>query len=222
MSNRQRRAGLTARAVAAFALCLALPALARAQEEEAPARAAAQRQNEVNHEVQLFLLAAAADGAARGQLPESLSGVARQLRATLPPGGYRVVLTLLNRVRDGSNVEFSGIGAPLLWPPAGSAAAPPTPTTFSYSLGNVRLTEDAAGGRLIHLRPLRFAARVPVQAGTARGEGGSERPVFNTQETGLTTEISVREGEPTVVGTVATGRPDDLFVLVVTVRRAGR
>ena len=217
MHHRHRRRRL-APALVALALCLVAPAIARAQEEAQPARPPAPRREEVNHEVQLYLLVAAGEGAARGPLPEALGGVVRQLRATLQPGNYRVALTAMSRVRDGSNVEFRGLGVPVAAAVSGLLA----PTSFSYSFGSVRLVEDPGGARFVHFRPLRFTVRVTAVTGTTGGEGAPGRPVYNTEDTALTTEVSVREGEPTVIGTIATGRPDEIFVLVVSARRTGQ
>jgi hypothetical protein len=217
MNDRHRRARAAA-ALAALVLCLAAPLRARAQDSAPPptpdplrAHTAAQTRGEINHEVQLYLLASTGE-AARGRVPDSLEGVVRQLRATLPPASYRTALTLVNRVRDGSNLEFRGVSAPLLSPATAAPAAPNTQTTFTYSLGRVRLTEDAAGGRFIHLSSLRFVMRVFAQVGTS----------VVPEDAMLSTEVSVREGEPTVVGTLTTGRPDEFFVLVINIRRAGQ
>jgi hypothetical protein len=42
------------------------------------------------------------------------------------------------------------------------------------------------------------------------------------EDTGINTQMSVREGEPTLVGTLNTSRPGQLFVIVITVKRVGR
>ncbi len=39
-------------------------------------------------------------------------------------------------------------------------------------------------------------------------------PVINYNPVGITTEMSFREGAPTVIGTLNTNRPDEMLVLV--------
>ena len=152
-----------------------------------------------------------------------MEAVARQLKATLPFAGYRVSTSFLNRVRDGGSVEVSGVGGPMLFAqPAGAAANPGvSPTFFSFSLSRVKLITGDDGQPYIRLDKFRLGLRVPVQTATTRVEGSTQgHPVIQYQDTGLTTEVSVREGTPTVVGTLAASRPDELFVVVLTIRRA--
>jgi hypothetical protein len=223
MNTRQRRARL-ALALCALAFALAAPAAALAQEEGQgrPAGAAARPRDEVNHEIQLYLLSASNTAGARGRVPDSLGGVVRQLRAALPYEGYGVAATTFNRVRDGGTIEFRGVGGPPLAPPSPPGTS--TPAFYNYSLNAVSLTEGAGGAPFIRLRSIRFGLRVPVQTGTTRLEGstsGPGYPVIQWEDTGLTTaELSVREGEPTVVGTISTARSEELFVLVINARRA--
>jgi len=47
-------------------------------------------------------------------------------------------------------------------------------------------------------------------------------PVIQYEDTGINTQMSVREGEPTLVGTLNTSRPGQLFALVITIKRAGK
>lgn len=53
-----------------------------------------------------------------------------------------------------------------------------------------------------------------------KGVGGY--PVLQYEDAGLSTQLSVREGEPTLVGTLNTSRPGQNFVIVITIRRTGR
>ena len=216
MSHRQRRARF-APAVAAFALCLALPALARAQ-DETPPRAAAQRRDEVNHEIQVHLLATA-DGPGE-RVPQTLDGVVRQLKNSLPPSDYMLVSTFVNRVRDGGTVEVKSAGGTPLTP---APQNPLAPTFFQLSLGRVKQGEEGAGQRFVNVESFRLGLKIPIQIATAGADkGGQGSPVIQYEDTGIITQLSVREGEPTLVGTLSTSRPSQLFVLVVTVKRVGR
>ena len=47
-------------------------------------------------------------------------------------------------------------------------------------------------------------------------------PATNYENTGLSTDISIREGEPVVVGTLNVGPSGDAIILVVAARRTTR
>lgn len=210
---------------AAFALTLTLlggwpgAGVAQAQDQSPSATTPADaRREEVNHDVQLYLLAASNEPGGRGGVPASLDGVIRQLRAALPFSNYRLASTFLNRVRDGGSLEVSGVGGGS--PLAAGAANPNSPTFFSFNLTNVKLITGGGDQPFIRVSRLRFGLKVPVQTATVGGEGGKPSyPVLQYQDTGISTEVSVREGTPTVVGTMTSSRPDEPFILVLTLKR---
>ena len=221
MSNRQRRAGL-APALAALALCLVPPAAARAQDEGAqPRRQAEARRDEVNHEVQLHVLATADAPGVGAKVPQALEGVIRQLKNSLPPSDYVLVSTYVQRVRDGGTLEVKSAGGPPL-----AASTPPnslTPSFFQLSLGRVKQAEDSAGQKFVNVESFRLGLKVPIQTATVSADkGGQGYPVIQYEDTGIVTQLSVREGDPTLVGTLNTTRPGQYFALVLTIRRAGR
>jgi hypothetical protein len=211
MHTRTRGGALVA--ATAFALLLAASTAASAQDEGAasggprPQQPAAR--SEVNFEVQLHLLvtAEAAEGAAR--VPQSLDGVVRQLKASLPTADYRLAATFINRVRNGGTIEASNMGSAA---PQAVTQGTPMPAFFQFNLAEVRADGGGAQGEgSIGVRQLRFGVRLPFQ----NTPGG----VVQFQDTGINTQLNVREGEPALVGTLNTTRPGQFFVLVLTVRR---
>lgn len=212
MKDRHRRARLTT-ALAALALCLAAPAAARAQDESPRPAAPPQRREEINHEIQVQLLVTA-EGPA-GKVPPALEGVVRQLKNSLPPADYLLTSSFVHRVRDGGTLEVKSVGgSPLA---AGVPQNPLTPSFLQLSLGRVRRVEEAGGQRFVHVEGFRFGLKVPIQTATV---GSDKAPVIQYEDTGIVTQLSVREGEPTLVGTLNTSRAGQYFVLVLTIRRA--
>ena len=214
-----RKVGGALLAAFALALIVAGRGAARAQDGDDP-RPQGPSRAEVNHEVHLHLLVTAegAEGASRA--PQSLDGVVRQLKAALPPSDYRLAATFINRVRDGGMLDVkSAGGGPFGLPQALNTL---TPSFFQLSLANVRLVEAGAGQPSININQFRLGMKVPIQTASVSGDKGSGYPVIQYEDTGITTQLSVREGEPTLVGTLNTSRPGQLFVIVVTVRRTGR
>ena len=196
-----------------FAAC----ATASAQDEGGPQRA--RPRNDTNHEVQLHVLVTSPAGREGTEVPRGLDGVVRQLRALLPPTEYRLAAAFINRVKDGGGLEVKTVGG---GPFNQGVADPLTPTFFQFSLGEVRLEEDAPGPALVNIRHFRLGLRVPIQTAAVSGEKApNSYPVIQYEDTGINTQLSVREGEPTLVCTLVS-RAGQLFVLVITVKRAGR
>lgn len=192
-------------------------ALARGQNSSA-AQTEDVKREQVNHEVQLYLLVASDAPGERSNVPQSLDGAIRQLKETLPFANYRLAWTFVDRVRDGGTLEVSGVGGfPLMQTPANSN----TPTFFTFGLSGVTLVRGANDQPFVQVGRFRFGLKVPTQTGLTRAEGSNAAyPVIQYQDTGISTELSAREGVPTVVGTLAASQPNESYVLVLTLKRA--
>jgi len=216
MPNRRGRGAL----LLALAFTLIASAGASAQDSDSPRQGAPPRA-EVNHEVHIHLLvtAEAAEGAPRA--PQSLDGVVRQLKAALPPSDYRLAATFINRVRDGGGFDVRSAGGSAF--NQSQTPGPFPPTVLQIAASGIKLTDPASAQPSISFNQFRLNFRMPVQTAavkTDKGEGSY--PVVQYEEMGLSTQLSVREGEPTLVGTLNSGRSGQLFVIVVTIRRTGR
>ncbi|HET7112556.1 MAG TPA: hypothetical protein VFI57_02880, partial [Pyrinomonadaceae bacterium] len=76
-------------------------------------------EDETNLETQLFLIVGSNQDVGDSKLPSSLDTVVKQMRATLPFKNYRLVSTLINRVKNDGRLQLNWVGAPMT--PAGSA-----------------------------------------------------------------------------------------------------
>jgi hypothetical protein len=217
MHTRTRRGALLA--AFAFALLLAGRGVASAQNAAGPTGGgqSSSAGGEVNFEAQLHALVTGVGNEGTEKVPQSLEGVVRQLKAVMPPAEYRLAATFVNRVKNDGSIEMKSAGASPFGPqPAGAVA----PTFFQITLSGVKFTDDPS---YVRVNPFRFGLRVPVQTATLPGEKGAPAyPVLQYEDVGLTTYISVREGEPTLVGTLNTGRPGQFFILVLTIKRVGK
>lgn len=208
--------------VAAFALLLAGRGVAPAQDEGASSGGGRQQtaaRAETNFEVQTYVLITAESAEGASKVPKALDGVVRQLKSMLPPAEYRLAATFVNRVKDDGGFDVKSAGAS----PFGPARADPlTPSIFQLSL-SVKSLDDASGARYVRVQPFRLGLKIPIQTSSVFGDKpGQGYPVIQYEDTGLNTQMSVREGEPTLVGTLNTSRPGQLFVIVLTVTRVGR
>lgn len=196
-----------------------LSSRASAQSEGATA-SASERASDVDLEIQLHLLVASNVAGDNAKLSAPLEAVARDLRPLLPFTNYRLGATFLSRVKNGRPLEVKGVGRTLLVTPALEASV--NPTFYEINAGTVSLKADAAGREMVQMFPFRFGLRIPLQGTVARGNGSNDDNSANVlyEGVGIKTDVSMREGEPVVVGTLDAGRPNETLVLVLIAKRA--
>jgi hypothetical protein len=173
-------------------------------------------EDDTNLETQLYLIVGTNQDAGDSKLPASLDAVVKQLRATLPFKNYRLVSTLINRVKNDGRLQLNWIGGPMT---SLSAAQSSVPSFSHFNIRQVKLVRNAEGQQMIQMAGFNFGARVPIQVG-AIAASGDVKPATNYETTGLGTDISMREGEPVVVGTLNVGPSGDAIILVVSAKRA--
>jgi len=178
------------------------------------------QEDETNLDTQLYLLIATNQEVDDRRLPAVLEPVLKQLRASLPFKNYRLAATLLNRVKNEGRLNLKWIGDPLF---ASSATASASNPSFNdFSVNSVKLVRDSEGREFIRMDQFRFGARVPIQTAQTVASTGAGFPVINYEPTGLSTDISIREGEPAIVGTLYVRPSGDAIILVMTARRTGK
>jgi hypothetical protein len=177
---------------------------------------------EANLDTQLYLIVGTNADVDDGRMPAALDNVIKQLRASLPFKNYRLAATLVNRVRNEGRLDLRWIGGPFATP-SGSATAQ-TPSFSEFKIGLVKLARNADGQPVVHMSRFSFGARIPIVTGTTPAQAGTVPgfPIINYDNTGLNTDISLREGEPVVVGTLNAGPSGDAIILVVSAKRTSR
>ena len=175
------------------------------------------KDDETNLDTQLYLLIATNSTVDDGKLPAVLDSVIKQLRSSLPFKNYRLAATLINRVKNEGRLNLQWVGGPLL---AASAANNNTPSFNEFRINGVKLATDGAGRDVVRMEGFKFGAKIPIQTGTALASNSPPGPIINYEPTGLSTDISMREGEPVVVGTLNVGPSGDAIILVMSARRS--
>jgi len=178
------------------------------------------KDDETNLDTQLYLIVATNQEVDDAKLPASLDLVIRQLRASLPFKNYRLAATLVNRVKNEGRLNLRWIGGPFATPSGSASTA--TPSFSDFNIRTVRLVRDNAGQQIVQMAGFSYGARIPIQTGTAIASNGPAAPIINYEPTGLNTDISMREGEPVVVGTLNAGPSGDAIILVVSAKRSQR
>src|SRR5690242_2276408 len=173
--------------------------------------------DETNLDTQLYLIVGTNQDVVDAKLPASLDPIIKQLRATLPFKNYRLAATLINRVKNEGKLDLSWIGGPLA--SASGAATAVTPSFSQFKVRQVKLVRDAENQPVVQMLGFNFGARIPIQTNGAMASNGPVAPVFNYEQTGLATDISMRESEPVIVGTLNVGPSGDAIILVVAAKR---
>jgi len=174
------------------------------------------KEDETNLETHLFLIVASNQDVVDSKLPSSLDGIVRQLRSSLPFKNYRLVSTLINRVKNDGSLKLNWVGAPMT---SIAATAPTTPSFSHFNIRQVRLVRNNENQQMIQMAGFSFGARVPIQM-SAVAANGEVKPTTSYEQTGLGTDISMKEGEPVIVGTLNVGPSGDAIILVVSAKRA--
>ena len=175
------------------------------------------KDDETNLETQLYLIVGTNADVQDDKLPAVLDTVVKQLRATLPFKSYRLTATMINRVRNEGRLELRWIGGPM------TLATGPTPAlnpSFSnFFVRQVKLVQASDGQPRVQMHGFNFGARVPIQVSGAIAANGAVAPTINYEPTGVSTDVSMREGEPVIVGTLNIGPSGDAIILVVSAKR---
>jgi hypothetical protein len=196
-----------------FLLCGSLNVQAQTTQTES-------KDDETNLDTQLFLIVGTNQSIDDAKLPASLDAVIKQLRATLPFKNYRLAATLINRVKNEGRLDLSWIGGPMA---STTGTAPTNTPSFSqFKVRQVKLVRNADGQSMVQMNGFNFGAQIPVQTSGAIAANGVVAPTFNYQNTGLATDISMRETEPVIVGTLNVGPSGDAIILVVSAKRTAK
>ena len=174
------------------------------------------QEDETNLDTQLYLLVATNQEVADTKLPAALEAVVKQLRPSLPFKNYRLAATLINRVKNNGRLNLKWIGGPL-----GVSTAPSINPSFNeFKVNTVKVIIDSKGQSVVRMEGFGFGARIPIQTSPVASTSPMPAAVFNYESTGLNTDISMREGEPVVVGTLNVGPSGDAIILVMSARRS--
>jgi hypothetical protein len=203
-----------------FALCLVVlndsAALAREQSVANDSAASVQARDEPDYDIQLDLVIASNNAAEKSNLPQSLDATIRQLKTSLPFAHYRLATTFLNRVKTSGTLEARGVGNFLIT----TSIGPNTPTFYDYTFHQLKQDMSVQGQTFIRIARFKFDLRMPIVTGTTLSSAGNaSSPIINYESVGMSTEMGVREGTPTLIGTLATGRADELLLLLVSVKQ---
>jgi len=173
--------------------------------------------DEANLDTQLYLIVGTNQDVDDARLPAALDSVVKQLRATLPFKNYRLAATLINRVKNEGRLDLSWIGGPIA--SQSGVASPTTPSFSQFKVRQVKLLRNSENQPVVQMLGFNFGARIPIQTPGAIAANGTVAPSVSYESTGVATDISMRESEPVIVGTLNVGPSGDAIILVVSAKR---
>jgi hypothetical protein len=176
--------------------------------------------DDANLETQLFLIVGTNQDVQDTKMPAPLEPIIKQLRSTLPFKNYRLAATLINRVKNEGRLDLSWIGGPLASPTG--AASNVTPSFSQFKVRQVKLVRNMENQQVVQMLGFNFGARVPIQTPGAIAANGAVAPTVAYENTGVSTDISMRESEPVIVGTLNIGPSGDALILVVSAKKTSK
>jgi len=188
----------------------------QAQTQTQPQSQPQAQADETNFETQLFLIVGTNSEVSDSKIPTALDNVMKQLRSTLPYKNYRLATTLINRVKNEGRLDVNSISGPFV--PVTSSQNIPQTTPSQFKIRQVKLVREN-GQPLVQMSGFYFNSRLAIPVGAAVAANAPPPPAFNYESATLSTDISLREGEPVVVGTLNTGPSGDAIILVVSAKR---
>lgn len=169
--------------------------------------------NKASYEVRLQLLVSS-NTQANNKLPENLQPIEKKLREDFAANNYQLALTLLNRTTENAFIDVKGVNS--YQQTQSSTQAPDASPTF-YNFNIIGIKPNSAKPGELSIANLQFGLRIPI-AQTTINEGKSFSTV-SYEQIGISAKpLSIALNEPTVVGTLTTSRPNELIVLVLTVK----
>jgi type II/III secretion system protein len=140
----------------------------------------------LNIDVTIYLMSALGTPSSSAVPPE-LEPVVKQLKNTLSYKGYQLIDTEVIRVRAGQGGEVSGVvnGAP-------SVDGNKTISQVKFFSASISTDEK---GRAIRIDSLKVGFKIPVTSGSGPGQ-----KQYQYIDTGINTNVDVREGQKVVVG----------------------
>jgi hypothetical protein len=157
-----------------------------------------------NIEVTIYLMSALGTPSA-GAVPAELESVVKQLKSTFSYKSYQLIDTELIRVRAGEGGEVSGIinGAPAV-----EGAKPISQIKFKSATFS---TDER--GVTIRIDLLKLGVKVPTVSGSNSGQ-----KQYQYIDTGISTDVDIREGQKVVVGKANMDGTDRASIVVLTAK----
>jgi hypothetical protein len=156
-----------------------------------------------NIDVTIYLMSALGQPSA-GSVPPELEPVVKQLKGIFSYKGYQLIDTQVIRVREGHGGEASGV--------VDSAGKSDMKTISQIKFRAASVSADEKG-RAIRIDRLQVGLKIPV---TSLDSSGAKQ--YQYLDTGISTDVDIREGQKVVVGKANMDGSDRASIVVLTAK----
>jgi hypothetical protein len=156
-----------------------------------------------NLEITAYLLAGG-DSPGGMKLPPELESVGKQIKMVFPFPVFSLMDTLVIRCREGRRAEVKGV--------APSPDQESRKTFYNLDFAGARLVPEGAG-RLIRIDGLRLGAKIPIDMTMP-----NTPPQVQYIDTGISTDVDVREGQKVVVGKSTVDGSNNAIFLILSAK----
>ena len=167
-----------------------------------------------DYEVTFQVLVGSNDSNAENKLPSALNGAAKKIKDNFALDNLRLVSTFYERCGANSGIEHKGI----LNPSAQNAEI--APRFSEWKILNLSSTNNTDGKPTIQLKYFYYGMRIPVAFPFVKTSDTDKNSQPITYEsTGLSlNQVNLPENTPTVIGSMETGKTDEILFFVLTVK----
>lgn len=170
---------------------------------------------EPSYEVSLQLLVGSNDGGSIPEVPQNLSAISRQLKASFPFSKYRLAHTLIGRVSEVGSLQYRSVGDVFNQTLDGRSSF------LEWSIINLKNTSATKGQAVFQAQSFRFGGRIPVVVGNTKDETGKLSPNILYEEILLTlSKVGLSENVPTLMGTLNLPGAGGTIFIVMTAKSA--
>lgn len=192
-----------------FSICLICVTATLAQNDP-------KHQIEPNYEAVLHVVLGLGDASQNNVLPQSLSGVSKQLNANFAFSNLKLINTYFGRVANTGNFDYKGISNVF-----GQEQESESPSFLDWRIVGLR-EQTEAGRTAFQIGSFRFGARVPLKTASFEDKNGKSQSIINYESLGLSLDkLNVPVNTPTLIGTLSLPKTSGTMFLVLTVKNAG-
>jgi len=163
------------------------------------------------YEVVLQILLASNNKSEKGDVPASLSNVVKKLKNQYAFSDYRLTTTFLQRTTY--ELEYKS-----LLNEFNLVSDENYPAFSEWSLSGLRSLPNVQGRNVLQFDRFKFGMRVPIVRNVSTDDGKTIPSTFYEVIGISTTRFNINENEPTIVGSLATAKADELVFLVLTTK----
>ena len=166
-----------------------------------------QRSAESSYEITLSVLSGSNDATQKGELPQSLAPIAKQLRSSFGLTNLRLADTYVGRIGNGGNINYKSLAN------IDTPSQPETPSFLDWTIAGLR---NASNSNSFFMQSFRFGARVPVRLYGGPDATGKPVNAIQYESIGLNVDrLTVGENTPVLIGTIALPKADGGRVFLV-------